>query len=79
MCLDACRPEPSPFKTWDPSNLRLTSTFMSMHMQDGIPTTLLNEFPEIKAYHNRVAALPAVAKMYENVTEGPRLSYKVLP
>lgn len=52
---------------------------MSMHMQDGIPTTLLNEFPEIKAYHNRVAALPAVAKMYENVTEGPRLSYKVLP
>lgn len=32
-----------------------------------------------QAFHNRVAALPALAARYEKVTEGPRLAYKVLP
>ena len=43
---------------------------------DGIPPTLLDPYPELKALHNRVAVLPTVAKRYENVTEGARLAYK---
>jgi len=46
---------------------------------DGMPSGLLDAHPAIKAHHNRVAALPTVTKMYESVTEGPRLSYKPLP
>ncbi|GAX85945.1 hypothetical protein CEUSTIGMA_g13361.t1 [Chlamydomonas eustigma] len=46
---------------------------------EGIPTDMFNEYPELKAFHKRVAELPPVKKMYENVTEGHRLSYKALP
>jgi glutathione S-transferase len=46
---------------------------------DGIPTDVFDEYPELKAFHKRVAELPPIKKMYENVTEGPRLSYKALP
>jgi len=44
---------------------------------DGVPTTLLDDFPDIKAFHNRIAAIPQIAKMYENAT-GDRVSYKPL-
>ena len=33
--------------------------------------------PQLKAFHNRMAELPAIAKMYEKA-EGLRLSYKTL-
>ena len=43
---------------------------------EGVPPTLLDPYPELKALHNRVAVLLPVAKRYENVTEGLRLAYK---
>ena len=43
---------------------------------DGVPPTLLDDYPELKELHNRVASLPPIAKMYEDVTEGLRLAYK---
>lgn len=44
---------------------------------DGVPSdTILSPFPALKVHHSRVANLPAVAKMYANVKEGPRLAYK---
>jgi hypothetical protein len=46
---------------------------------DGVPTDLLNAWPTLKAFHNRVAELPAIAQYYAHITEGPRLSYKPLP
>mmetsp|Transcript_30029 Transcript_30029/g.76479 ORF Transcript_30029/g.76479 Transcript_30029/m.76479 type:complete len:217 (-) Transcript_30029:278-928(-) len=57
---------------------KLTSGLVGGTM-DGVPTDLLDAYPVIKAHHNRVAALPTVAKMYEKVTEGPYLAYKALP
>lgn len=33
---------------------------------------------QLKAFHDRVARLPPIAKFYERFTEGPRLSYKPL-
>ena len=42
---------------------------------DGVPPTLLDDYPELKELHNRVASLPPIAKMYEDVTEGLRLAY----
>lgn len=45
---------------------------------DGVPVdTVLSSYPALKVHHSRVASLPAVAKMYENVKEGPRLAYKL--
>ncbi|KAL6749860.1 glutathione S-transferase [Haematococcus lacustris] len=43
---------------------------------DGVPTTLLDDYPVLKAFHSRVAALPPIKAFYEAVTEGPRLAYK---
>ncbi|KAF5829953.1 hypothetical protein DUNSADRAFT_15272 [Dunaliella salina] len=43
---------------------------------DGVPTNLLDNYPKLKAFHDRVAQLPPIAKYYEKVTEGPRLAYK---
>lgn len=53
-------------------------SFLSCGWLDGIPTDLLQAYPVLKAHHNRVASLPAVAQRYADVTEGPRLAYKVL-
>ena len=44
---------------------------------EGIPTTLLDDYPTLKEFHNRIAAVPQIAKMYENAS-GIRLSYKPL-
>jgi glutathione S-transferase len=45
---------------------------------DGIPVTLLNDYPVIKAYRNKIAAIPAIKAYYENETEGFRLAFKVM-
>jgi len=52
----------------------LASGFM-----DGVPTDLMNKHPELKVFHARMAALPAMTKMYSSVTEGPNLAFKKLP
>eukprot|EP00955_Chlamydomonas_euryale_P105704 365660-Chlamydomonas_euryale.AAC.8 len=51
----------------------LTSGFL-----DGVPTDALEPYPELKAFHGRFAALPAIAKMYESAT-GLHASCKALP
>ncbi len=37
---------------------------------DGLPTTLLDSHPGLKAYHTRMATLPPVAKRYQDVAPG---------
>ena len=44
---------------------------------EGVPTTLLDEHPKLKEYHNRLAAIPQIAKMYEKAS-GFRIAYKPL-
>ncbi|KAG1679927.1 hypothetical protein FOA52_006991 [Chlamydomonas sp. UWO 241] len=46
---------------------------------DGIPAKFCDEYPELKAFHARIAALPVCVKMYGGLAEGPRLAYKQLP
>eukprot|EP00955_Chlamydomonas_euryale_P063927 358814-Chlamydomonas_euryale.AAC.7 len=46
---------------------------------DGVPANTMDAYPELKAFHARFAALPAIAKMYEAVEPGPKMAYKQLP
>jgi glutathione S-transferase len=45
---------------------------------DGVPKDLLDSYPDLKAFHNRVAALPAVTKMYVSPTSDYALSFRPL-
>ena len=46
---------------------------------DGVPKTLLDEYPSLKTHHNRIASLPQIAARYQDVAEGLRVTYKPLP
>lgn len=45
---------------------------------DGVPKSMLDDYPILKTHHNRIAALPKIAEHYQNA-EGLRVSYKPLP
>eukprot|EP00955_Chlamydomonas_euryale_P105715 365660-Chlamydomonas_euryale.AAC.19 len=45
---------------------------------EGVPTDALEPYPQLKAFHGRFAAMPAIAKMYESAT-GLHASCKALP
>lgn len=45
----------------------------------GIPKDLLNSYPAIKAFRNKIANLPAVKAYYQDKTEESRASYKPDP
>ncbi|MEW5318083.1 MAG: hypothetical protein WDW38_009336 [Sanguina aurantia] len=42
---------------------------------DGIPTTILADFPTIKAHHARMAALPAIATYYKTKNNPKRVGF----
>ncbi|KAG2435931.1 hypothetical protein HXX76_007126 [Chlamydomonas incerta] len=46
---------------------------------DGIPKDLLNAYPALKAFRNKVAKLPAIKAYYDRATEESRASYKPDP
>lgn len=52
--------------------------FLTSGFLDGVPAKLMDPYPELKAYHARMAALPAMAKMYGSAT-GPWATFKQLP
>ncbi|GFH26384.1 uncharacterized protein HaLaN_24527, partial [Haematococcus lacustris] len=52
-------------------------SFLSSGFFLGIPRDLLGPFPGLVAYHDRIARLPGIQAVYEGVTEGPRLAFKV--
>lgn len=43
---------------------------------DGIPTTILDDFPALKEHRNRIASLDAISAYYADVDTQPRASYK---
>ncbi|KAG2435930.1 hypothetical protein HXX76_007125 [Chlamydomonas incerta] len=48
-------------------------------IMDGIPKDLLNAYPALKAFRNKVAKLPAIKAYYDRATEESRASYKPDP
>ncbi|PNW71783.1 hypothetical protein CHLRE_16g682725v5 [Chlamydomonas reinhardtii] len=48
-------------------------------IMEGIPKDLLNSYPAIKAFRNKIANLPAVKAYYQDKTEESRASYKPDP
>ena len=46
---------------------------------DGVPPSLLDDYPKLKEHHASIAGLPGVAKFYADVNDGMRLAYKQLP
>lgn len=59
------------------ADIALFSSFSMLisGMLDGVPKDLLNEYPVIKAHHNKVAEVPTIAKRYGD----DRATFKVLP
>ncbi|KAJ9506519.1 hypothetical protein QJQ45_019614 [Haematococcus lacustris] len=52
-------------------------SFLCSGFLPGIPKDLLLPFPGLVAYHDRIARLPGIQAVYEGVTQGPRLAFKV--
>ncbi|GIL89725.1 hypothetical protein Vretifemale_17499, partial [Volvox reticuliferus] len=43
---------------------------------DGVPRDLLEDYPVLKAYRNRIASIPAIKEFYEKRGEGFRAAFK---
>ncbi|KXZ46903.1 hypothetical protein GPECTOR_39g397 [Gonium pectorale] len=48
-------------------------------IMDGIPAGLLDEYPVLKAFRNKIAKVPAIKAYYEKYGEGPRASFQPDP
>jgi hypothetical protein len=46
---------------------------------DGVPQDMMEPHPILKKFHARMAALPSIAKFYEEVENGVRMPYKKAP
>ena len=42
----------------------------------GVPKDLLNEYPALKAFRNRIASEPAIKAYYAKVTDASRDAFK---
>ena len=42
----------------------------------GVPPTLLDEYPVLKAYRNKIASVPAIKEYYDKHGEGYRAAFK---
>ncbi|KAG2433101.1 hypothetical protein HYH02_012804 [Chlamydomonas schloesseri] len=54
----------------------VTLTNLTSGMFEGIPKDLLKDYPALKAFRNRVAALPAIKAYYDKDGEGLRAAFK---
>ncbi|GIL57255.1 hypothetical protein Vafri_12500 [Volvox africanus] len=59
-------------------DLTIFSTLSSLvsGMYEGVPTTLLGEYPALKAFRNKIANEPGVKAFYEKNSEGLRAAFK---
>jgi hypothetical protein len=53
--------------------------FLISGYMDGVPQDMMEPHPILKEFHARMAALPSIAKFYQEVETGVRVPYKKVP